>query len=176
MALIVEDGSGLATAESYISVADATAYFALRGNASWATIASDTIREQLLRQATDYMEGYYGQAWKGLRVGLTQALSWPRADVELPDVGGQFTGSYQFVFPYNQVPKDVATACADLALLSLAGPLAPDMEPLIKSEKTDVLETVWADGSPPYTIYRGVAMKLAKWLNRVGNTVSLVRC
>jgi hypothetical protein len=36
MALIVEDGTGLANAESYVSVADATTYHANIGNTAWA--------------------------------------------------------------------------------------------------------------------------------------------
>ena len=48
MALVVEDGTGLANAESYISVADADTYFsALRGDASvyaddWGAAATTT--------------------------------------------------------------------------------------------------------------------------------------
>ncbi len=38
MSLIVEDGTGLSTAESYISVADATTYHTDRGNATWNNI------------------------------------------------------------------------------------------------------------------------------------------
>lgn len=38
MALEVEDGSGKANADSYISVADADAYFAARGITLWATM------------------------------------------------------------------------------------------------------------------------------------------
>ena len=35
MSLVTEDGTGLPTAESYISVADATTYHTARGNAVW---------------------------------------------------------------------------------------------------------------------------------------------
>ena len=43
MALIVEDGTGKATANSYVSLAVADAYFLLRGNADWA--GPDTEKE-----------------------------------------------------------------------------------------------------------------------------------
>ena len=38
MALEVEDGTGKSTAESYISVADATTYHTARGNSTWNDI------------------------------------------------------------------------------------------------------------------------------------------
>ena len=47
MTLIVEDGTGLANAESYVSVADATTYHANIGNTAWAAITSDATKEQL---------------------------------------------------------------------------------------------------------------------------------
>ena len=83
MSLIVEDGSIVTGAESYISVADASTYHTARGNAAWAALASDAVREQCLRKATDYMEQVYRSRWQGCRVGETQALSWPRYDVEV---------------------------------------------------------------------------------------------
>ena len=39
MSIVTEDGSGRADAETFISVADASAYHADRGNAAWAALA-----------------------------------------------------------------------------------------------------------------------------------------
>ena len=44
MALIVEDGTGLANAESYVSVADATTYHTNYGNTAWTAIIRSTAR------------------------------------------------------------------------------------------------------------------------------------
>ena len=52
MSLVVEDGTGKADAESYISVADADTYHSNRGNTDWAALTT-TEKEQLLRGATD---------------------------------------------------------------------------------------------------------------------------
>ena len=41
MALVVEDGTGLATANSYATVATADAYHALRGNSTWVGISTE---------------------------------------------------------------------------------------------------------------------------------------
>ena len=55
MSLSVETGDGSANSESYISVADADAYHEARGNTAWEDISGDTIKEQLLRKAADFM-------------------------------------------------------------------------------------------------------------------------
>src|SRR4051794_18796289 len=115
MSLIVEDGTGLAGAESYISVVDATAYHAARGNTSWASLASDTVREQLLRKATAYMVQVYRAAWAGYRFSTTQALDWPRSYVPIPDALGGY-GSIPAYLAWTVVPNDVKNACAELAL------------------------------------------------------------
>ena len=74
MALVVEDGTGLSTAESYISVADADTYHSDRGNALWT--GTDAVKEEALRQATEYLDATYD--WKGSISLTTQALNWPR--------------------------------------------------------------------------------------------------
>ena len=73
MALIVEDGSIVTGAESYISVADASTYHSNRGNTAWASLSTDAIREQCLRKATDFMRQAYRSRWQGYRVNEDQA-------------------------------------------------------------------------------------------------------
>jgi hypothetical protein len=139
MALIVEDGTGKSDAESFISVADATTYHAARGNAAWAALASDTLREQALRKATDYMEEVYRLRWAGSRTTSVQSLSWPRAFVPVPDSPNYFAGYPGFI-PDNVVPLAVAQACAELALFSTTGDLLAEQGQVIKRTKVDVLE------------------------------------
>jgi hypothetical protein len=157
MALIVENGTGLANAESYISVVDATTYHANRGNAAWAALDSDTVREQALRKATDYMEQVYRLQWKGSRVTNTQALSWPRYDVEREDGSGWYAS--------DAVPNEVKNACAELALKASADDLSPDLGQGIIREKIDVIEVEYDKNSPQYTQYRAVNNMLAPLLN-----------
>ena len=66
MALIVEDGTGLETAESYASVAQADARLAALGMTNWATLTT-TEKEQALRRATVAMVQFFGGRWKGAR-------------------------------------------------------------------------------------------------------------
>jgi hypothetical protein len=161
MALIVEDGTGKADAESYISVADATAYHAARGNAAWAALASDAVREQMLRKATDYMEQAYSERWKGERATTDQALSWPRSGVHGVDS--------------DVVPSAVSRACAELALRAISGDLAPDLSGQVKSETVGPISVTYADGARQQVKFQAVDSMLSALLEGSSITVKLVR-
>ncbi len=79
MALIVEDGSASATADAYVSLADADTYFAAHGSPSTWTGANDAQQESAIRYATLWIDARY--AWPGLIVSQSQALAWPRGGV-----------------------------------------------------------------------------------------------
>jgi hypothetical protein len=173
MALIVEDGSIVPGAESYATVAQFHSYFALRGTD--VTALSDAQVEQLLRQSTDYMQGYYGLAWKGNRMGPIQVLDWPRYNVTLPDLPGGY-GSYPYIVPPFTVPLRVVNACIVLAWIANSGALAPDLERQTKREKVDVIEVEYVDGAAPYTLYRMADLLVSIYLRSSdGAGVSLVR-
>lgn len=118
MALIVEDGSGLANADSYLSVADADTYHTAHGNpAAWSG-ASTAAKESALQLATQYLDAVYGTRWDGQRINSTMSLDWPRFSVVDPD---------GFLLPSNAVPRQVKDACAYLALQNVNGDtLVPD--------------------------------------------------
>jgi hypothetical protein len=169
MSIIIEDGSGKADSEAYVSVADATSYHALRGNASWAVL-TEAQCEQALRKATDYMTQVYRLRWDGSRVNGVQALDFPRAFVKMPDyfysnLDG-FTGiSGNYYFPNDEVPQEVKNACAELALKSISGELAPDLERSVVKEKIDVIEIEYDKNAVQYTRYRAIDNMLAPFLN-----------
>jgi hypothetical protein len=157
MALIVEDGTGLADAESYISVADADAYFLARGNATWAALTNGN-KEAYLRQGTDYMVQMYRSLWAGERMTSTQALDWPRIDVPSPDITGAFV-------PTNVVPLEVKRACAELGVRVGSGALAPDETRAVLSEKIGVIAVEYDKYSPAGTRYRAVDAMVAVYFN-----------
>lgn len=169
MALVIEDGAGRADAESFVSVADATAYHANRGNAAWAALASDEVREQMLRKATDYMEAIYRPRWAGVRKLTTQALSWPRYNVPIRDV------AITQYYPNNTVPAAVANACAELALRAIKGDLVPDIGPLKKRVKVAVIETEYVLGASPYVRFRLIDRMLDPFMNGSAGNIALVR-
>ena len=113
MPLTVEDGTGLALADSYASRSDADAYHAARGNAAWAAASSDA-RDAALRKATQYLDTRY--RWVGNRSTLTQALEWPRYFV--PKLG----------YPSGWPQVRVIHACIELALRALDSDLLADDE------------------------------------------------
>lgn len=114
MALVVEDGTGLANSESYISVADADTYHSDFGHTVWT--GEDTVKEAALRNATQYLDSKYVRRWKGLSVLSTQALDWPRTGVTLTD---------GWLVVSTVIPLDLQHACAELALYALTEDLVP---------------------------------------------------
>lgn len=83
MALVVEDGTGLVNADSYVSIAAADAYHTSVGTTAWAA-AADPAKEIALRKATQYVDAHYN--FRGDVYSATQALSWPRVGYGSSDV------------------------------------------------------------------------------------------
>jgi hypothetical protein len=143
MAFVVETGAGLSNANSYASVSAADSYVADRGITGWASL-SQTIKEQSLVKATDYLEATYRAAWKGNRVSETQALSWPRYNVVVDG----------FNFASNVVPLQVVNACIEMAIRASAGEtLLADQGQRVRREKIDVIEVEYQDYSDPTQRY-----------------------
>lgn len=169
MGLVVETGAGLPDAESFCSVESANAYHANRGNAAWAALASDTVREQMLRKASDYMEQLYRPRWAGMKKITSQALSWPRYYVPIKDaVMTQY-------YDANSVPAQVANACAELALRAISGELAPDISRLKRRVKVDVIETEYVDGAAPFVRFRAVDRMLDPFMSGTAGQLRVVR-
>lgn len=121
MALIVEDGTGLTTANAYISVAFAQEYHALRCNDAWS--GPPTELEAAIIRATEWLDRHYDFQGSRVVIGdsgtpsvLPQALAWPREGVIHSD---------GIAVPWDAVPVEVQEATAELALVSLTTPLEP---------------------------------------------------
>lgn len=106
MALTVEDGSGLANADSYCSVADADTYLASRGITSWANVSGPD-KEIALRNATDYIEMRFAHRFSGYKNSDEQLLSHPR--------NGK-----------TYLPINLVRACAQYASRAVTTPLIAD--------------------------------------------------
>lgn len=163
MTLIVEDGTGLSTAESYISVAGADTRHTNLGNAAWT--GSTAVKEAALRNATVYLEQAYRTRWIGNRNIYTQALSWPRWNAQVDG----------FPVRTDAVPPEVANACADLALKALAGELNADLTRAITREKVGPLETDYNPYSPQSVRYRAIDMMLIPYLKGSAMQASVMR-
>lgn len=163
MTLTVEDGSEVAGAESYITVADALTYHDNLGNNTWATITEEQ-QEQALRRATNYMLQAYGSKWQGVRMTATQSLDWPRSGVY----------AHGFAVATDAVPVAVQNACAELALKAAAGELLSDKKRAKIRVKVDVIETEYDRFASHATKYEAVEAILAPYFKNVGG-VEMVR-
>ena len=148
MALIKEDGTIVADANSYADEADADAFQTDRGRVAWLE-ASTEVADAALVRATDYIEGRFGLQFVGAPLGDVQELSWPRSGARYVKTGNPF--------PEDEVPVDIVNACIlyadqvigpdgdDLELmteLSVIPTVDPGGQVKMKKEKVDVLEEV----------------------------------
>lgn len=149
MPLIVEDGTGLSEADSYLSVNAASAYHRARGNAAWENLDFE-VQEQALRQATAYVDSV--KRYKASRLKASQSLEFPR------------TGLYDWSgYEVTGVPKRVRDACAELALRASTVSLFTDQARggRVLSESVGPISTTYADDAPAGTVYT-VAMELLR--------------
>lgn len=178
MALIVENGSIVVGAESYISVADATAYHQLRGTTLWSNLTT-TEMEQALRRATDFMLQKYRTCWKGSRNIVGQPLDWPRVGVVIED--GELSGFSQYGL--NQVsstvvPMEVKNACAELALRASINTLSEDQSVRILQETIGPITTKYDQYASTSVNYVQIENMLRPFLTARagGGMVKLSRC
>lgn len=82
MALIVEDGTIVANADSYISLADARTRASILGVSLNAT---DGTAELQLQQAAIYIDRKYRARFQGVKTNLDQSLQFPRWPVRIDD-------------------------------------------------------------------------------------------
>jgi hypothetical protein len=134
VALIIENGSIVDNANSFVTAAEMVAYAALRG----VTIAADTTtQEQQIILAMDYLVSRE-QSMKGTRVSDLQELPYPRFNVRYN--GYYITGS--------EIPKELKNAQIELAI-QLGN------TELLLSEKTDNVQSISLDGVISKSFYSG---------------------
>ena len=167
MAIITENGTGLSTAETLVSVAECSAYHLARGNSNWATITAAQM-EEALRRASDYMLQVYSLKWLGYRKNSTQALDWPR--YEVPRAGYRSSAYYDS----DSVPQLVKNAACELAFKAAGGELAADVTQTVLKEKVDVLEVTYDKNSPQYARYRAIDNILAPFLDMSSGAIRQV--
>jgi len=81
--MIVENGTGLPNADSYVSIEFADDYFSARGVSGWGALTVEQ-KEQSLIRATDFIDNIY--QWYGKKATTEQSLRFPR--VNLTDYEG----------------------------------------------------------------------------------------
>jgi len=132
---VVEDGTGLSNATTYISDSDADQLVEDFGLA-WASGASADDKKQNLNAATRYIDARYHVAWQSYRSTEAQALDWPRYGVVDTD-GWEIAD--------NVIPAKLKQAVVEVAVYrNNNGNAFPDLDNpgALKREKIkiDVLE------------------------------------
>ena len=128
MALIIEDGSKVSGANSYVTDAEYVAYAAARGKTIGSTQAA---REQQLILSMDYIEGHRAQ-FKGSKVASTQALQWPREGVYID--GFELSSAF--------IPQELKNAQMEAGILeqTMALLISETVDSNVQSEKLGSLQ------------------------------------
>lgn len=131
MTLIVEDGSGLPNANSYVSVQESNNYFvnSVQYSAYWDDL-DDEVKEQALITATMYLDSLVD--WFGIKQYPNGSLRWPRTGVVNLD---------GIPVADDSVPRQVKAATCELAYYqSKADALAPSDTQGITELTVDVIK------------------------------------
>lgn len=141
MSLIVEDGTGVEGADSYVSLEEANEYHTNLANMDWVNSTNDTLKEAYLRKAALFLDGVYGIRASGVPKTTDQGLLFP-------EVGAYYING-EPVDP-DSIPRAYKAAQCEAALLCLNGvDLTINVEggAQLKRRKIDVLEKEWFEGS-----------------------------
>lgn len=106
MALIVEDGSVVDNADSYVSRSDYIAYAATQG----VTITDDETADVQLRKAAEFIASYDSRL-KGDKVQRDQSMAFPRSGLVIEN----------FSWDSDEIPRQVILCQQQLALDVNAG-------------------------------------------------------
>jgi hypothetical protein len=134
---VVEDGTGVAGANSYVSVAEADDILAIdaRENAVWQPLTTPD-KELALANATRYLDDNY--QWFGKKTETTQFLKWPRKGMR--DCEGQCIAD-------AVIPIELKRATARLAVWLLVNNGEEQMNTEgLKRFRSDDIEIEWQAG------------------------------
>lgn len=131
MTIVVEDGTVVSGANSYVSEAEFTTFYTARNT----TLSGDYTNEELLTLAMDYIESL---RYKGVKRIYDQDLQWPRVDVYID-------GYYNDV---DNIPKELKNGQMQAAIAIDAGNSPQQLSPRkTVREKVGELEVEYASGS-----------------------------
>ena len=152
MALVVEDGSIVTGANSYVSLADSQAYVTDRGFLDEISGEPIQLTEGHLLRAVDYINAHR-KVFKGIKQTSPDLdMQWPRREVEIDE----------YDLPPNVIPQ-----CIIHAQIETAIEIAQDRDPFetisserITREKIDVIEYEYdltqGDGEQPSFDYKTI--------------------
>lgn len=134
---VVEDGTGIPNATSYVSVEDADDIITMNIHASTAWMAlDDSVKERLLAWASRYLDER--ARWFGRKTHELSGLRWPRTGVTERD---------GLVLSENIVPRQLKIATAEMAryLIEEDRSTERSQDSLVRL-KADVIELEFSEG------------------------------
>lgn len=139
--LVVEDGTGLSTANAYVSLDECIEYCALRGLTFGISPSGDS--DAAIIRATEAIDAKYRGRFPGYRVnGREQSLEWPR--ISAYDYEGNLIAA-------DEVPQEIKDATCEAAVreFATAGSMMPDLGRggAIRRLKADTVEIEYADNA-----------------------------
>lgn len=168
VSLIVEDGSCVPSANSYVSLEYADAYMSNTGKAAWANLP-ENVRKSYLINATEYIDRTYSKiGWKGIKkYHRNQPLCFPR--VELYDKDG---------FEVEGIPEELMKAVCEASFIAISTSLftinAASGE--VKRKKAETLEIEYFSSGEAKTNYISRFSVLDSLLSDFYKTKNGCRC
>jgi hypothetical protein len=136
MAIIVEDGTLVANANSYVTVAEVDTYCENRGLTSWDSLG-DEIKEASLLRGMDFIET---KPFKGGKSFFDNPLEWPRVNWYQPtNVSAYDIIDYEGVIPLG-LKLAVCRAAYEESLVAGCLQEGTSRDDFITRKKIDVLE------------------------------------
>lgn len=143
---VVEDGTGLPNASSYVTTLEADDYMEVKPESTWASL-DECSKEQYLMWASRLLDQRV--TWVGTKTVVTSGLRWPRSGVVDRD---------GCTIAINEVPPAVKAATIEVAnhlYTQDVDPSAPSNAANagdIKRIKADVIEIEYMEGTPAVAV------------------------
>lgn len=196
MAIIVEDGTIVESANSYTALATADAYHELMGNTAWADF-SDDVKEAALVRGTLMLESRYRDRWIGSKTNndngdpkVAQLLAWPRRKdrtIEYPENFGDTDGTSTLNplkdadyidIGVNSIPVQVQQACNEVAFMAASdNALIPNVvgrDRYLLRTKVDVIEQSFSKDAPAVDRFPLIDQLLQSLANVGGINLTMV--
>lgn len=151
--LVVEDGSNVPNANSYISLVDAQAYFSNKGDSAFMNTAPDKQAAALFR-AGQGLDFWLNGRWRGRRANAVQALDWPRKEIRDSD---------GYPVPHNSVPNKVKLAQAEVAKIELTTPFIQQSvtrDDVVQRTRVGPVDIIYEKTAPSITYWPQVIAML----------------
>lgn len=157
--IIVEDGSIVTGANSFVDLAFANSYFESDLYAHEWTLDGDERREKALKMAARYI--YQNFKFDGELVEKDQPMYFPRTGVINPDTGDEYLET--------EIPLILKQAQCEMALFLLTNDVnaLKSQGNAVKREKADVVEVEYFNDKSRYQSFSDKALKLLLQIGKV---------